>query len=99
VPGTLGSAAEHAMHDQQRPELLKALELLERAQADVVSKAEAAAMWQARAELLTGQVEQLQRALPAPSERPPGGPANGLPDKTTGNTPTARRAWWRVWAR
>ena len=50
------------MHDQQqqRSELLKALEILERAQADVVAKAEAAAMWQTKAELPAIQLQQAQ---------------------------------------
>jgi hypothetical protein len=38
--------------------LLNAVELLERAQADVVATAEAAAMWQTRAELLAVQLQQ-----------------------------------------
>ena len=72
VPSTPGSnghstpstPAEHAMHDpQQRPELLKALELLERSQTEVVAKAEAAAMWQTRAELLAVQLQQREREL------------------------------------
>jgi hypothetical protein len=50
------------VHDQQqqRSELLKALEILERAQADVVAKAEAAAMWQTKAELPAIQLQQAQ---------------------------------------
>jgi excisionase family DNA binding protein len=65
TPGTPSSAAEHAMHEsvEMRPELLRALEMLERAQSDVVAKAEAAAMWQTRAELLGLQVQQRDREL------------------------------------
>jgi hypothetical protein len=64
------------------------VELLERTQAELVRKAEAAAMWQARAELLHGQLSGLEeqlRALQAPSassspvpdgERPPAAAAD-----------------------
>jgi hypothetical protein len=42
--------------------------LLADTQAELVRTAAAAAMWQARAELLGAQVERLQRALEAPRE-------------------------------
>lgn len=65
VPSTPGMPSNPAVHAMQpeRPELLKSLEMLERAQSDVVAKAEAAAMWQTRAELLALQVQQRDREL------------------------------------
>jgi hypothetical protein len=42
--------------------------LVDRLQSDLVAKAEAAAMWQARAEFLASQLEQAQLALSAPKE-------------------------------
>jgi hypothetical protein len=83
--------------------MLELVHLVGRLQADLVAKAEAAAPWQARAELLQAQVEQLC-ALPAP---PPDVPQDALrresgavsPDRTP--TPAARhnRPWWASWQR
>ena len=56
------------------------MQLVAKLQADVVAKAEAAAMWQTRAELLASQVEQLQRALPDPSQISPGVDSAASPD-------------------
>jgi len=111
--GTPGSAAEHAMHDQPlRPELLKALELLERAQVEVVAKAEAAAMWQTRAELLAVQLQQRDRELadareelralqaPRPADPTPDAlqrDSQGVPVDTTQQPAAPKRPWWRFW--
>jgi excisionase family DNA binding protein len=103
VPGTPGSStAEHAMHaeQQQRPELLKVLELLERAQTEVVAKAEAAAMWQARAELLAVQLGQAQDRLRA-LEAPDAAQDENLSeeDQNADQEPSApRRPWWAALA-
>lgn len=109
TPGTPSSAAEHAVQataTQQQPELLKVLELLERAQADVVAKAEAAAMWQARAEYLMAERDQLAervRALPAPSStdtRPGHASEHDSPDPSgqpSTHPATPHRPWWHFW--
>jgi excisionase family DNA binding protein len=98
VPGTPSRVAKHAVHDSRvelRPELLKTLELLERAQAEVVAKAEAASMWQTRAELLALQLHQAEErilALEAPRE--------SVADEiaVADTAPSARRRpWWAFW--
>jgi hypothetical protein len=66
--------------------------------------AAAAAMWQARAELLAGQVERLQLALDAPrepasQERPISSDSEHAADEPP-ETPAATahgRPWWRLW--
>ncbi len=71
-----------------------------------VAKAEAAAMWQARAEFLAGQLEQVQLALQAPArnasqERPFLRDSEGLsiePTQTPSKTPP-RAPWWMPWRR
>lgn len=101
-PGSVGSMpGSSAMHVVEAPLLAK---LLTDTQAELVRKAEAAAMWQARAEHLASQVEQLQRALPAPSpERPFSGDSEHAASEPT-QTPSERRngrngrSWWRFWA-
>ena len=66
-------------------------------QADVVARAEAAAMWQARAEMLAGQLADLRehvRALEAPREpEVDPGPAPGAEAASE----PATRPWWRFW--
>jgi hypothetical protein len=67
--------------------------LLREAQAEALRRAEAAAMWQARAEMLAGQLEQAQtelRALKAPDAGPPAA-APPAPEQE----PPKR--WWRFW--
>jgi hypothetical protein len=88
-----------------RAELPKALELLKRAQAEVVAEAEAEAMWQTRAELLAIQLQQTQERIlaleaprePTPVETPSGEPTNGPPVEISRSCPRSRRAWWRFW--
>lgn len=84
-------------------DLSELVHLVAKLQADVVSKAEAAAMWQARAEMLAAQLEQAQRALPAPQ---PPQPAQDAPrgDSVAPRYPEAsvsatalRRPWWMFW--
>lgn len=77
--------------------------LVDRLQSDLVHKAEAAAMWQARAEMLAGQVERLQLALEAPksdtAEIASGSPPDNAtvePTQTSSETPQAR-PWWAFW--
>jgi hypothetical protein len=59
--------------------------LLARTQAELVQKAEAAAMWQARAEFLAAELDQM-KALPA-------GPETMSNDEIV----SAPRPWWRRW--
>jgi excisionase family DNA binding protein len=99
VGSMLGSNAMHV----EAPLLAQ---LLADAQAELVRKAEAAAMWQARAEFLAGQLEQAQLALAAPKqpasqERPFLRDSEGVPVEST-QTParTPQRApWWMPWRR
>lgn len=102
---TVTSTARHA-NDRHpagsvtvTPPLAELVALIRDLQADVVSKAEAAAMWQARAEYLATQVEQLQRALPDPSKNALRVDSDGLSIETTRtSSETPRRApWWRRW--
>jgi excisionase family DNA binding protein len=96
VGSTLGSAAMHV----EAPLLAQ---LLADAQAELVRKAEAAAMWQARAEMLAGQVERLQLALEAPKpDSPEIAPQRDSEASAVATTQpsseTAKRApWWRFW--
>lgn len=81
-------------------------QLLADAQAELVRKAEAAAMWQARAEFLASQLEQAQLALTAPreaasQERPISNVSEGVPvepSQTPRETPQ-RAPWWQPWRR
>ena len=78
---------------------------LERARRDAQAKAEAAALWMARAELLAAQLQQAQdriRALeaprePTPAEIVPGGPTDGLTVETAEGLAPPKRPWWRFW--
>jgi len=63
-------------------------------QVELIAKAEAAAMWQARAEMLASQLDQVQLALEAPKAEL----------VATASTPAAEavsapavRPWWRFW--
>jgi excisionase family DNA binding protein len=70
------------------------VELVRDLKAELVAKAEAAAMWQARAEFLAGQLEQAQRALEAPKAET----VNVEPAAADEATPApATRRWWRRW--
>jgi excisionase family DNA binding protein len=96
VGSTLGSAAMHV----EAPLLAQ---LLADAQAELVRKAEAAAMWQARAEMLAGQVERLQLALAAPkpnsSEIAPQRDSEhaAVEPAQTSSEPPQARPWWAFW--
>ncbi len=73
------------------------------AEVEAVQKAEAAAMWQARAEFLASQLEQAQLSLAAPKE--PTSQERPFSDDSkfdSTQTPSAHRngrprAWWRWW--
>jgi excisionase family DNA binding protein len=77
-------------HATVNPEVLTVadvLQLVREARAEAMTKAEAAAMWQARAELLSAELERLrQPALPAGVSHET--PATELP-----------RPWWAFWRR
>ena len=63
-------------------------------QVELVAKAEAAAMWQARAEMLMGQVRQLQLALEAPKPEP----VTVEPSPETEAAPEGEaKPWWKFW--
>jgi len=66
------------------PALTDALQLVRELQHALVAKAEAAAMWQARAEMLASQLAAPPPALDSGAEPPP-------------QTPAPRRPWWRRW--
>jgi excisionase family DNA binding protein len=102
VPTLDGAHSSAAMH-VEAPLLAQ---LLADAQAELVRKAEAAAMWQARAEFLAGQLEQAQLALAAPKEmashqRPQISDSDGLTAETTQTPATTpqRVPWWLPWRR
>ena len=91
------------------PHLVTAAEVLalvREAQAEALARAEAAAMWQARAEVLAAQLHRAQetiRALEAPREAPtnapesrPGGPERvELGGAVPESTPASSAPWWR----
>jgi len=71
--------------------------LVREAQADAMAKAEAAAMWQARAEMLAGELADARgrlAALKAPKVEPatPADPFEDYPSQEP-----AERPWWRRW--
>jgi excisionase family DNA binding protein len=95
APGVRGPAPAALMVDD-------VLQLVREAQMDAVSKAEAAAMWQARAEFLAGELQQAreQLALMAPKAEPvqemtPIG-VETAPEPEAISEP-ARAPWWRRW--
>jgi len=70
------------------------LELIRELKSDAMSKAESAAMWQARAEMLLGQVQQLQMALEAPKPEP----VTVEPSPETEAAPEGEaKPWWKFW--
>ena len=85
--------------------MLELVRLVAQLQGDVVAKAEAAAMWQTRAELLAIQLQQAQetiRALqaprePTPAEIAPEHAADGLAVEMPQAPPRPERPWWRFW--
>jgi hypothetical protein len=68
------------------------LELIRELKADAMTKAEAAAMWQARAEFLAGQLADAQLALEAP--KPETAPEPTPPAEAASRP--ARGLWSRV---
>jgi hypothetical protein len=86
--------------------VVELVDLVDRLQSDLVAKAEAAAMWQARAEFLASQLEQAQLALAAPRE--PASPERTISSDSehVASEPTQTpsehrngRPWWQVWRR
>ena len=80
---------------------------LERTRRDAQAKAEAAALWMARAELLASQLQQAHErihALKAPKEADPSSgftgssPANGISEAAQEPPKKKRQPWWHVWA-
>jgi hypothetical protein len=67
------------------PALSRLAGMLETAQRELVAKAEAAAMWQARAELLAERVKALEAQLALP---PPADASTSL---------RSGRPWWKFW--
>jgi excisionase family DNA binding protein len=65
-----GTADSGRYRSGQRTADTALVELVRDLKAELVAKAEAAAMWQARAEFLAGEVRQLQAALEAPKAEP-----------------------------
>ena len=80
------------MLDQPTQGVVELIGLVRDLQADVMARTEAAAMWQARAEMLTAQLDQAQLALEAPMPEPM--PTEPAPAAEAMLEP-ARRAWWR----
>jgi hypothetical protein len=86
-PSTPDVAGLVALAEQLRFDLMAS-------QAALIARTEAAAVWQARAEFLAGQVQQLQAALEAPK----GEPAAPEPTLEVEAAPApATRPRWRRW--
>jgi excisionase family DNA binding protein len=66
--------------------------LLREAQAEAITKAEAAAMWQARAEMLVAELNATREQLHA--LMPPTSVATSVP-----HPQPSRRRWWKFWQR
>ena len=85
------------------PPLAELVSLVRDTQAQLLQATAAAAMWQTRAEMLASQLEQAQRALPAPTtaETAPGSPsANGAVAPTQTPAEVSKRTpWWAPWRR
>ena len=71
------------------------LRLVREVQADAMSKAESAAMWQARAEMLAAQLDQAQLALEAPKAEPVA--TEPTPAIEAVSEPVTRPWWRRFW--
>ncbi len=86
---------------------LELVALVRQLHGDLVQKAEAAAMWQARAMMLDAELQSARgelRALQAPQEQPQPAqdapqspPAASQPMNASATRGGARRAWWRFW--
>jgi hypothetical protein len=76
-------------------------EQLARLQDELLARSEAAATWQARAEMLAAQLAQAQntiRALEAPVRDALGRASDGLGTETIQkSSEAAKRPWWRFW--
>jgi hypothetical protein len=96
LDGALGSAPSSPSHAEAGYLADLVRQLAERAEAN----AAAAAMWQARAQHLADQLEQLQHALPSAStQRPVSGDSEHVVAETTQRpSPSPKRAWWRFWS-
>lgn len=85
--------------------MLELVHLVAQLQGDVVGKAEAAAMWQTRAELLAIQLHQAQERIlaleaprePTPFQIAPRGPTDGLGVEMAQETTEDKRPWWLRW--
>lgn len=100
VPTSAATSAAIAGKNGTVPEPSADLSALVDLVRELLPKAEAAAMWQARAEHLANQLEQAQRALPEPTPqiRPQTSDSKSLSLEPTQTPPEARRRpWWRVW--
>jgi hypothetical protein len=67
---------------------------------ELVQKAEAAAMWQARAELIAAELSQARetiKALQAPATTPTAPAPAPIMPATAEAEPPASRPWWRFW--
>jgi excisionase family DNA binding protein len=69
-------------------------ERLESTRAELTAKAEAAAMWQARAEILAAELSEARERLALPE-----GPKQDSGQETgdTGEPEQPRRPWWKFW--
>ena len=100
-PGNVSGVGSAAVQEQSEG-LLEALRLVRELQQQNVELAGAAGMWQARAEFLAGQVDQLQRALEAPRQPEPapgftGANSDGTPVEPARPSTKPKRPWWRFW--
>ena len=109
----LDDAAPAASVDGQASQvaMVEALRMMEQLQAELLRRTEAAATWQARAEVLAAQLHRAQetiRALEAPREAPADAPESHTAGRGTASSagvdsdtiPTPAAPWWRrAWAR
>ncbi len=96
-----GSAEDVRAEGPHSVPVADVLALLRNAQAEAIAKAEAAAMWQTRAEVLALQLDQARgelRALTSP-DRQEGPPAPDLTAQTEDPMSETSTPWWRrCWA-
>jgi hypothetical protein len=106
VPRSTEVRTEHSGNNGTLPEASADLSALVDLLRELLPKAEAAAMWQARAEMLSAQLELAQLALAAPKEAdtspgfttaPPDNVAVETPQKSSEARNGRPRAWWRWW--
>ena len=82
------------MLDQPTQGVVELVSLVRDLQIAVTARTEAAAMWQARAEMLAAQLDQAQLALEAPKAEPVA--TEPTPAIEAVSAP-AVRPWWRFW--